>query len=420
MIERVMSAAGIVVIIGLCVLLSRERSRISWRVVGWGVGLQLLFGLLILKTRPDAFFAGAKAFFDKIYFFADSGAAFLFGQLAQNPDFVLLKLASVVIFVASLMSVLYYLRVIQVFVYVFARIMQWTMRVSGAESLGAAMFVLMGIEAVTGLKRYITGMTRSELFTLMVGFMATIAGSVMAAYVGIFGASAGHILAASVMSAPAAIMLSKLLEPETEEPETAGLVEWSSMRPPDDNIVEAAANGAIDGVKLTAFIGAMLLAFIALINMLDWLLGFAHTSFGALGGYVFAPVAFLLGVPWTDCMEAGRLLAIKVFFNEWISYDKLSVLRQSGAIGPRATMIVTYALCSFANFGSLGILIGGIGGLAPERRSEVARMGSRPCCAACWLAFSPRPWPGCCCKNNGVAFPPYNIRRKRFSDGMLL
>lgn len=387
LLHRLMSVAGILVIVLVCWALSEIRGRVSWRVVLWGLGLQFGLGLLLIRPASHAYYRYTEAFFNQIYRFADTGAVFLFGKLAANPDFVILKMASVVIFVASLMSVLYYLRIIQVFVYVFARLMHWTLRVSGAESLGATMFILMGIEAVTGIKNFIKDMTRSELFTIMVGFMATIAGSVMAAYVSIFGASAGHILTASLMSAPAAVMLSKLLIPETGEPATAGMVSFASMAPAEDNIVAAASNGAIDGVKLAAFIGAMLLAFIALINMVDALLGLAGTSFNQIGGVLFSPVAFLLGVPWKDCPEVGRLLAVKVIFNEWISYEQLGRLKAAGEISARAVTLSTYALCSFANFGSLGILIGGIGGLAPGRRDEVSRMGLKALFAGALAGF---------------------------------
>ena len=217
--------------------------------------------------------------------------------------------------------------------------------------------------------------------------MATIAGTVMVIYVNSFGASAGHILTASLMSAPAAIMISKLLVPETGEPQTAGAVSWSAMAPADDNIVEAASNGAIDGVKLAAFIGAMLLAFIAIIHLMDVLLGLAHTSFRDLAGYVFAPVAFVLGVPWKDCPEVGQLLGVKVIFNEFISYMDMAGMAAKGEISARAQMIATYALCSFANFGSLGILIGGIGGLAPERKKDVTRLGLKALLAGMLAGF---------------------------------
>jgi CNT family concentrative nucleoside transporter len=370
-----MSAVGIVVILGFCCLASRNRSRINRITVLWGIALQFIFGFLVIKTFPDQIFAGAQAVFDAIYSFAGEGSAFLFGSLAQRKDFVILSMGSVIIFVSSLMAVLNYTRVLPAIIYALARIMQRTMRTSGAETLAAAIFIMMGIEGTTGLKTVINRMTRSELFTVMTCFMATIAGSVMAVYVGVFGASAGNILAASVMSAPAAIAISKIIFPEVDEPVTAGPVEWKALLPEDRGVIAAAANGAVDGLKLAATIAAILLAFVSLIHMMDAGLGLVGTSFGELGGLLFAPAAYLLGVPWHDCLQAGHLLATKTFFNEWLAYGEMQRMVQAGTLSPRAVTICTYALCSFANFGSLAILIGGISALAPERKEEVVGMG---------------------------------------------
>lgn len=374
---RLMSVIGVGAILGLCFILSRDRGKISWNLVLWGVALQVLFGVLILKTYPEQIFLGAQAFFNGIYSFADKGTGFLFGSLAERKDFVILTMGSVIIFVSSLMAVLNLLRIIPAIMYGLARLMQWTMRTSGAETLAAAMFVLMGIEAVTGLKNVIGRMTRSELFSVMTCFMATIAGSVMAVYVGVFGANAAYIMAASIMNAPAALALSKIMVPEEVTPETAGRVEWSLLIPKDHGIVEAAANGAVDGLRLAATIAAILLAFVSMIHMLDALLGLFGTSFGILGGYAFAPVAYLLGIPWEDCLKAGNLLALKTVFNEWLAYSSMKGMVAAHELSPRAVMILTYALCSFANFGSLAILIGGVSALAPDRREEVISMGLR-------------------------------------------
>jgi CNT family concentrative nucleoside transporter len=375
--ERLTSLLGMAVIIGLCTLISQDRKRISWRLVAWGVGLQFALALLILKSDPGLkVFQLAEKIFAKLYDFTSIGVEFLTDKPLSEIN-TALSIGAVLVFVASLMAVLYYLRVIQAFVYLFSKLMQYTMRISGAEALASAFFVFMGIETVTAIKRYVGEMTRSELFTVMTAFMATIAGSVMVIYVGVFGAEAGHILAASIMSAPAAILLSKILVPETEEPKTGAKIHWSEMRPEESSVIEAAANGAEDGMKLALTIVAMLLAFVALIGMLDFFLGIAGTSFRELSGFLFAPVAWLAGVPWEDCLQVGRLLGIKVIFNEFISYQEMQQMAQAGALSPRSFTIATYALCSFANFGSLAILIGGIGGLAPERKSEVARFGLR-------------------------------------------
>lgn len=373
--QKLMSIVGMALIIGFCVIISGNRKKISWRVVGWGLALQFAFAFLILKTAPGLkVFQLAERVFNKLYYFTSIGTQFLtFKPLSELN--VAVNIAAVLVFVASLMAVLYYLRVIQFFVYILSRIMQATMKISGAEALSSALFVFMGIETVTAVKKYITRMTRSELFTMMTAFMATIAGTVMAIYVNVFGAEAGHLLAASIMSAPAAILISKLLVPEEEIPETCGNIKWDDMKPDEANIVEAAANGAADGVKLAINIVGMLLAFVALIGMMDYILGKMGTSFNEISSYVFAPVAFIIGIPWSECLDVGRLLGVKVIFNEFLSYMQLQQMVAAGALSPRSVTVATYALCSFANFGSLAILIGGIAGLAPERKREVAGLG---------------------------------------------
>jgi CNT family concentrative nucleoside transporter len=372
---RIMSAVGAAAIVAFCFLVSRDRRAIDWKLAAWGIGLQYVLALLVLKTYPDQIFAAAQAAFDAIYSFAGKGAGFLFGSLAEQKDFVMLGMGSAIIFVSSLMAVLNYLRVLPAIMYILARAMQWTMRTSGAETLAAAIQIMTGIEGVTGLKTVIGRMTRSELFSVMTTFMGSIAGSVMAVYVGAFGASAGHILSASLMSAPASLAISKMIFPETGKPETAGHVEWRLLTPTDQGIIAAAANGAIDGLKLTATIAAILLAFVSMIHMLDAMLGLIGASFAQVGGYLFAPVAYLLGVPWDDCLRAGHLLALKTVFNEWLAYSRMKEMVDAGLLSPRGVAVLTYALCSFANFGSLAILIGGVSALAPERKDEVVSMG---------------------------------------------
>ncbi len=374
---ELMSFVGIAVILGLACLVSQERRRIDWRLVIWGVALQYIFAVLVVKTYPDQIFAGAQALFLKIEFFAKIGGRFLFGPLIDDNRYVILTMGSVIIFVSSMMAVLNFARVLPAVIYSLAVIMQRTMRTSGAETLAAAMFTMMGIEVVTGLKKVIGTMTRSELFTVMTCFLATIAGSVMAVYVGVFGANAGYILSASLMNAPAALVISKMLVPETQVPETSGSVQWKMLLPAERGFVEAAANGAIDGLRLVAAIGAILLAFVAIIGVLDACLGLVGTSFEEVGSYLFAPVAFILGVPWAECLDAGKLLALKVVFNEWLAYSRMKEMIAAGELSPRAVAVCTYALCSFANFGSVGILIGGISALAPDRKEEVIRMGMR-------------------------------------------
>ncbi len=374
-----MSLAGFFVFMAIALLASEKRKKVNWRLVLWGVGLQFILALLILKTRPGlVFFETARVVMTGLLDFSDVGARFLFGSLVNNQSLgatVAFKVLPTIIFVSSLMGVLFYLRIIQAVVRVMAWIMRRTMGASGAESLLAAMLVFMGIESTVGLKEYITRMTRSEIFTIMTCFLATIAGSVMAVYVS-FGANAGHLLAASVMSAPAAIVISKLMIPELDSPITGSKMS-GILQSSDENIVDAAANGAMSGLRLAAYIGAILMAFVALIGMLDYFLGFANTSFESASGYVFAPVAFIMGVPWKDCLSVGQLLGVKVIFNEFLSYQKMGELIGAGLLEKRSVTIATYALCSFANFGSIAILIGAVGAISPERKRLVASLAMK-------------------------------------------
>jgi len=374
---RPMSLVGIGAILVVAYFLSEERDKISWRLVFMGLFLEVALGVLILKAYPDQVFAAAQALFQGIQKFSDHGARFLFGSLADRSDFVILRMAAVIIFVSSIMAVLNYLRVIPLVMFGFARIMQKTLRTSGAETLSAAMQIIMGIEAMTALKTVLPRMTRSELFTVMSCFMGTMAGSVMAVYVGVFGANAGFILAASVMSAPGAIVISKMIAPETGTPGTAGSMDWRMILPEERGVVEAAANGAIDGLRLCAFIGAILLAFVSIINLVDAALSTVGLSFKTIGGVLLSPVAFLLGIPWDDCFKAGHLLTVKFVFNEWLSYAAMQQMVQHGELQPRTVMILTYAMCNFANFGSMAILIGGVSALAPGRRQEVSLLAFR-------------------------------------------
>lgn len=387
--ERYMSLLGLVVFVVLAFLMSEGRKKISWRLVAWGISLQFIFAVLILKTGPGLMlFDLARVVMTGLLDFTDIGSRFLFGNLISDVNIgaiLAFKVLPVIIFVSSLMAVLVHLGVVQLIVVFMARVMERTMKASGAEALISAMFVFMGIEATTGVKDYIRNMTRSELFTVMAGFMATIAGSVMAVYVS-FGASAGHLLAASVMSAPAAIVISKLMIPETESPVSISAARVC-LTSEDANIIEAAANGASDGLRLAATIGAMILAFIAIIGMLNHFLGFAGISFEGVTGYIFTPFAFLMGVPWEDCSKVGELLGIKVVFNEFISYQKMQAYITAGTLQPRSITIATYALCGFANFASIAILIGGLGSIAPERKRLVARLSMKALVAGVLASF---------------------------------
>ncbi len=389
LIEHMLSGAGLLVFILTGVLLSENRRAINIRLVLWGVALQLLFALVILKTAIGyVVFDVARVVMTQVLNFTDIGAAFLFGKLVSDPSMgaiVAFKVLPTIIFVSSLMGVLYHYGILQAMIRGMAWVMRRTMQATGIEAFISSAFVFMGIEAITGVKSYMERMTRSELFCLMTGFMATIAGSVMAAYVS-FGADAGHLLAASVMSAPASIVMAKLIVPETT-PSTTDNISTIDVKSDDANTIEALATGATEGLKLALTIGAMLIAFVSVIGMLDSLLGHLGTSFGDITGLLFAPVAFIMGVPWEESVEVGRLLGIKVIFNEFISYQMLQGYIEDGTLSPRSVVIATYALCSFANFGSLAILIGGIGGLVPGRKKEVSRLGLKALLAGTLAGF---------------------------------
>ncbi|MBE7414867.1 MAG: NupC/NupG family nucleoside CNT transporter [Deltaproteobacteria bacterium] len=389
--EKLLGLAGLFVFLLIAWSLSSSRKSISWRLVVWGVGLQALFAVVILKTGPGLLvFDFARVVMTGLLDFTDIGSRFLFGSLTSDLNIgavLAFKVLPVIIFVSSLMGILYYLRVIQLIVAGMAWVMERTMKASGIEAFMAAVFVFMGIEAVSGAKEYFRRMTASEVFAVMTAFMSTIAGSVMAVYAS-FGASAGHLLAASVMSAPAALVIAKLMMPETERAGAEAEGNAVLFRSGDSNIIEAAANGASEGVKLAATIGAMLLAFVALIGMANHFLGLVGTSFEEISGYVFTPFAFLMGVPWEDCFKVGELLGIKIVFNEFISYQRMQGMIEAGALQPRSVAIATYALCSFANFGSIAILIGGIGSIAPERKKEIARLSLKALAAGVLASFT--------------------------------
>jgi len=391
---RLVSVLGLAVMLGIAWAISENRRAIRPRIVLWGVGLQLCLALLVLKTPGfgDWFFAGAQKTFNSLIASSDKGAAFLFGPLTTQQRLLAFTVLPIVIFVSSVSGVLYHLGIIQAVVRAMARLMHWTMKISGAESVAAALFIFLGIESVTAIGKYIKAMTRSELFVVMTAFLATIASSVMGAYVS-FGASAGHLLAASLMSAPAAVVVAKIMIPETGRPATAGGVEFE----PEIttlNVVDAAASGAADGVRLAINIGAMLIAFVGIIALLNTLLGYVGTLVGLSGlslermfSYVFSPLAVLMGVPPEDAFTVGELLGTKTVLNEFFAYSNMQGMIQQGMLTSRSVVIATYALCGFANFGSIAILIGGIGSIVPGRRSEVAALGLKALVAGTLAAF---------------------------------
>ncbi len=387
--ERWMGLLGLVVIMGLAWLIGDRNRKINFRVVGGGLALQFALAFLILKTSVGVgLFQGMGDFFSSIMGFADAGSVFVFGEDYTN-HLIAFRVLPTIIFVSSLMSILYYLGILQKVVGIFAWVMRHTLGTSGSETLAAAANVFVGqTEAPLMVRPYVLGMTRSELMSLMVGGFATIAGSVFAVYVSL-GIDAGHLVSASVISAPAALLVAKLMVPETEVPVTLGRVQME-VEKNAGNVLDAAAQGALDGLRLALNVAAMLIAFVALVAMVDALLGLLggwvggwfkqswDWSLSAMFGYVFAPFAWLMGIPWGESLRAGELLGTKMALNEFIAYAKLaewSGPNSEVVLSERTRVILTYALCGFANFGSIGIQIGGIGGIAPERRLELARLG---------------------------------------------
>ncbi len=382
--ERAISFVGLMVMIGIAFALSENKKNIQWRTVVSGILLQVVFGLIILKTDLGRnVFASIGQGFNAILGYTGEGAKFLFGGLAtpsQSLGFIFATMVlPTIIFMSSLMSVLYHIGIMQKVVEVVARVMMKVMKTSGAESLAAAANIFVGqTEAPLVIKPYVNLMTKSEIMCLMTGGMATVAGGVLAAYVG-FGIDAGHLLAASVMSAPAALVCAKLMVPEMEVSATAGVVKIDLPKVAA-NVIDAAATGASDGLKLAVNVAAMLLAFIALIAMLNGILsglgglvGFPNLSFELLMGYLNAPIAWLLGVPWEDCFKVGSILGKKIVLNEFVGY--LDLVANKEQMSERATIITTYALCGFSNFSSIAIQLGGIGTMAPEKRPILAKYG---------------------------------------------
>ncbi|NUP95842.1 MAG: NupC/NupG family nucleoside CNT transporter [Planctomycetaceae bacterium] len=383
---------GILFFCAACWALSSDRRRFPWRVVAGGVALQFAIAWVILRTSGgERFFKSVADGVTKLISMAMPGAEMVFGNLAK-PDgpagFVFAFAGTglvVIVFFSALMSILYYLGIMQVVVWALARGMTTLLGVSGAESMAMAANVFIGqSEAPLVIKPYIARMTRSELVSLMCGGFATIAGSVMAVYMGLLGNEYGpHLLTASVMSAPAAFVCAKILQPETEVSQTAGKVELRIERGAT-NVIEAASNGTTDGLKLWWNVIAMLIAFVALVHLVDWILGAvaAGLTLGQLFGYVFAPVAWLMGVDgWHDCQMFGGLLGTKVAINEFVAYQQLVNEVQPGAASAfehaRSAKMAAYALCGFANFASIGIQIGGISALAPERKTDLAQLAPK-------------------------------------------
>jgi CNT family concentrative nucleoside transporter len=384
---------GAAVILAIAVAFSTNRRAINWTTVAWGLSLQVVFAIMVLKTTVgQRVFSTLGDGINKLLGFAGVGAEMVFGPLgtasvwgrvmntalgpegAQYTVIFAFQVLPTIIFIAALFAVLYYFGVMQVIVRLFAILMHRVMRASGAESLNVAASIFMGqTEAPLTIRPYLPEMTQSELMTVMTSGMAHISGGIMAAYI-LFGIEAKHLLTAVIMTAPGTIMMAKMLVPETEVPKTMGRVRLE-VEKTDVNVIDAAGRGTSEGLHLALNVGAMLISFLALVALVNALLGLVGLSLQQIFGWVFAPVAWSMGVPWRDAPTIGNLLGTRMALNEFVAYSQLGPLKSQ--LDPKSFTIATFALCGFANFSSIGIQIGGIGALAPNRRHDLARLGLR-------------------------------------------
>ena len=385
--ERYTGILGILAILVVCILFSKHRSSIRPSVILWGVALQLTFAFIVLRTPASSAFQAASDKVNALIGYSQAGSRFVFGdQLGgSQPVVFAFQVLPIVIFISSLFAILYYFGVMQLFVRAIAIVMQRVMGASGAESTNVAASIFMGqTEAPLTIRPFLAGLTESELFTIMTSGMAHVSGAVMAAYVLMAHVEIRHLLTAVIMTAPATIMLAKILMPEVDKPATAGDVKIT-VEKPGINVIDAAARGAGDGLHLALNIAAMLIAFIALIAMCNGILSYFHITLQEIFGYVFAPVAWLLGVKYNDCASIGNLLGTRLVLNEFIAFQQLGPMKDQ--LDPRSFTIATYALCGFANFSSIAIQIGGIGALAPTRKSDLARFGLKAVAAGTMANF---------------------------------
>ena len=381
--NQIVGILGIGILLGIAYLLSENKKNINSKTVLWGLGLQIFFALVILKTpigRP------LFSFFDtaitKLISFADTGSEFLFGSQVDGVGFhpafesVAFRLLPTIIFFSALISVLYHYQIIQTIIKLFARIMQKTMVTSGPETLSVSANIFVGqTEAPLMIRPYINTMTRSELAAVMIGGFATAAGGVLAIYakwLDTIPGIAGHLMSASVMSAPAALVVAKIMFPETNysSNDEVNLNEEN----PSANAMDALGNGTIVGLRLAVNVGAMLISFISIIALLNYFLGLFGFSIETILGSIFKPLAWSMGIPWSESSAVGSLMGKKIVFTEFVAFADLKSLIDSDLISERAAIIASYALCGFANFGSIGIQLGGIGGIAPKRRKEIAQL----------------------------------------------
>jgi CNT family concentrative nucleoside transporter len=395
--DRFTGVLGILAVLLAAWLGSTDRKHIRWRTVAWGLGLQITFAFLVLRfdygqramtwaggvvnTMLSATFAGTRVLFGQLGL-PNSGA---FGNLLppNSGAIFAFQVLPTIIFISAFFAVLYHIGLMQIIIRAMAWVMLKTMRISGAESMNVAASIFMGqTEAPLTIRPFLKGATRSELMTIMTSGMAHVSGGIMAMYIA-QGVEARHLLSAVIMTSPGTILMAKMLVPETGIPATEGrVVIPKDELHKDENLIGAIARGTIDGGKLAFNVGIMLISFLALVALLDSLLGWAHGglpwipgSLGQILGFAFAPVAWLIGVPWHDCLAIGNLLGTRMALNEVIAYIALGA--QRAVLAPRSFTIATFALCGFANLGSIGMQIGGIGALVPERRNDLARLGVR-------------------------------------------
>lgn len=391
---RLTGILGILVILGIAYAFSTNRKQIRIKTIAWGLGLQFVFALLVLKTTAgQATFGWIGTKITNLLGFAKVGSSFVFGELGTAGNTIAtfaFQVLPTIIFIAALFAILYYLGIMQMFVLAFAKVMTKIMGASGAESLNVAASIFMGqTEAPLTIRPFLSSMTRSELMTVMTSGMAHISGGIMAAYLA-FGIEAKHLLTAVIMTAPGTIMMAKMFVPETEVPKTAGKVSLKIERT-DVNVIDAAARGTGDGFHLALNVGAMLISFLALIALINAILGLIpvgggdHLSMQWIFGRIAAPLAWLMGVPWKDSFAIGNLLGTRLVLNELIAYSQLGPLKES--LDPRSFTIATFALCGFANLSSIAIQIGGIGALVPERKHELALLGFRAVAAGTLANF---------------------------------
>ncbi|MGK7939972.1 MAG: NupC/NupG family nucleoside CNT transporter [Crocosphaera sp.] len=393
MLERLISLLGLIGFVAFAYSLSSNRTAIRWTTVAWGIGLQFFLGIFILKTPIGiTIFQWLGNIIKTFLDYSDEGARFVFGESFEE-HFIAFKVLPTIIFFASFIAILYHYGILPKMVNIISKIMMRTMKTSGAETLSCASNIFVGCtEAPLMIKPYIKSLTLSELHAIMTGGFATIAGGVMAAYIAM-GISPTHLISASVMSAPAALAISKIMYPETNKSETSGDIKID-LKTPYANAIDAATNGALEGLKLALNVAAMLIAILGLVALGNGILGaigqplgIQNLSLEFIFSYLLSPLAWLMGIPWQDCLQVGILLGKKTILNEFIAYLDLKTLIEEETISQRSQTIATYALCGFSNLGTIGIQVGGITAIAPSRQPDLAKLGLRSMIAGSLACF---------------------------------